>query len=366
METTLKTIVDNLARQNHGGIQFAALDGCIRLGDPKQYGWDERTAFFHIRDLAGHLTAGAPWLKNLRPPDGDWGYPRIQDDVQRMLTDLVDPESWRDNGGTVGAVRELGDVLVITQTPRNLAAVQPMIDAVNRAAADDAPFFQAVRPIPAKQNSNEVLFYSILLPPLIQKLQLPSSPMDNAKGEDPIFDVLRQFELLVCFTCGLQSEENQVVSTSHIAGKLLLLNPSANPDGIQPLLDAILRAADAADLSPIMVAPTRAQVEAASGKTQALFNVRAVMAGLKARRARHPIPTPPALPKTQRSNVVDDFGLQKYILSHVDRAKWDGAGGGVFYSMGAVLGVTQTPENIEAVHRALGQLARELAADGKQ
>ncbi|HSI36816.1 MAG TPA: hypothetical protein VK986_24735 [Tepidisphaeraceae bacterium] len=39
--------------------------------------------------------------------------------VIKALSEAVDPPSWRDNGGSIGAMRSLGTVLVINQTPAN-------------------------------------------------------------------------------------------------------------------------------------------------------------------------------------------------------------------------------------------------------
>ena len=41
------------------------------------------------------------------------------DSVTKLLEDNVSPESWKDNGGTIGSLRELHGLLVVTQTPEN-------------------------------------------------------------------------------------------------------------------------------------------------------------------------------------------------------------------------------------------------------
>lgn len=41
------------------------------------------------------------------------------EEIIRVMQEMVDPDSWRDNGGVAGAVRELGGRLVVTQTRAN-------------------------------------------------------------------------------------------------------------------------------------------------------------------------------------------------------------------------------------------------------
>jgi hypothetical protein len=43
---------------------------------------------------------------------------RVEDVIQ-LIQETVDPESWRDNGGTIGSLREIGGALVVTQTAQN-------------------------------------------------------------------------------------------------------------------------------------------------------------------------------------------------------------------------------------------------------
>ena len=43
--------------------------------------------------------------------------------IETMIKEVVAPDSWRDNGGSLGAVREIDGKLYVTQTPKNQAAV---------------------------------------------------------------------------------------------------------------------------------------------------------------------------------------------------------------------------------------------------
>jgi hypothetical protein len=61
------------------------------------------------------------------------------DDVAKQLMDLiqetVDPDSWRENGGTVGAIRELQGQLIVTQTSENQALLMDLLKQLRETSA---------------------------------------------------------------------------------------------------------------------------------------------------------------------------------------------------------------------------------------
>lgn len=52
--------------------------------------------------------------------------------IVRLLQDRIDPASWRQHGGAVGAMRELQGQLIVTQTPENHRAITDLIESVRR------------------------------------------------------------------------------------------------------------------------------------------------------------------------------------------------------------------------------------------
>jgi hypothetical protein len=59
--------------------------------------------------------------------------------IARLVTEGVDPESWRDNGGTIGHVRLLNGRLLITQTPENHAQIAQTLATLRRSVATTQP-----------------------------------------------------------------------------------------------------------------------------------------------------------------------------------------------------------------------------------
>jgi hypothetical protein len=54
------------------------------------------------------------------------------DGLIKLIQDFVDPPSWRDAGGSVGAVRQFGSLLIVTQTEENHRQIQSLIDGIRK------------------------------------------------------------------------------------------------------------------------------------------------------------------------------------------------------------------------------------------
>jgi uncharacterized protein YggL (DUF469 family) len=57
----------------------------------------------------------------------------------RLITDVVAPESWQDNGGTLGSMHQLRSKLVVKQSPENHAAVKKLLEKLGLHADDFGP-----------------------------------------------------------------------------------------------------------------------------------------------------------------------------------------------------------------------------------
>lgn len=51
--------------------------------------------------------------------------------LTKHIKDIIASDTWKDNGGTVGQIRELDDRLIITQTPANQKLVKAMLDQLS-------------------------------------------------------------------------------------------------------------------------------------------------------------------------------------------------------------------------------------------
>jgi general secretion pathway protein D len=57
------------------------------------------------------------------------------DEIIRLITETVAPDSWRDAGGSVGAVRELQGQLIVTQTPENQRQLVSLLEQLRETRA---------------------------------------------------------------------------------------------------------------------------------------------------------------------------------------------------------------------------------------
>jgi type II secretory pathway component GspD/PulD (secretin) len=59
----------------------------------------------------------------------------LTEEVVDLIRETVDPESWRDNGGTVGAIRSLSGQLIVTQSPENQRQIANLFEQLRQTRA---------------------------------------------------------------------------------------------------------------------------------------------------------------------------------------------------------------------------------------
>ena len=60
---------------------------------------------------------------------------QLVEDITKLITDTVSPDSWRDAGGTIGSIRELSGQLIVTQTPENQRLLQGLLEQLRETRA---------------------------------------------------------------------------------------------------------------------------------------------------------------------------------------------------------------------------------------
>lgn len=117
-------------------------DGVISISTQKDLQRNTLTRVYDVRDLLppqpGTPAAAYPLLSSpasgsgsVSPAAASPGSPQRQAAVDHLVAALrqqVDPSSWRDNGGDIGAVRELAGQLIITQSAENHHATAAHLD----------------------------------------------------------------------------------------------------------------------------------------------------------------------------------------------------------------------------------------------
>ena len=91
--------------------------------------------------------------------------------IVTLVKETVDPQSWRDNGGTVGAVRELQGQLIVTQTAENHRQVAVLLDQLREK-----------RSIQVMVETRLVTFDPSRLPERIREALAPPPAADDGRG----------------------------------------------------------------------------------------------------------------------------------------------------------------------------------------
>ena len=63
------------------------------------------------------------------------GRQELVDQIIRLIEDTVSTDSWKDNGGAVGSIRELGGQLIVTQTPENQRSLVRLLEQLRETRA---------------------------------------------------------------------------------------------------------------------------------------------------------------------------------------------------------------------------------------
>ena len=165
---TLRQALNLLLEDVGGGttkLAFSMSEGVITITTAENASRDTITEIFDIRDLVDELVkfyaSRAKGTAN-PPPNSQNGarlsydvaptYQECVDMLVKLITDTVAPDSWRDSGGTVGSIREIGGLLIVTETRWNLNAVNDLLVKV-RDALHRHQFPPATRPAQVGKNN---------------------------------------------------------------------------------------------------------------------------------------------------------------------------------------------------------------------
>jgi len=144
LEKVLRTVLDDVAGEGVN-LDYVVDEGSIVVSTEDDLSGPRyrRTRVYDIRDLIVRipnfegpsisLTQAANQAGNNNNAGGLWGtnnnannnnesnFPtraELVSDILYMIRSTIEPESWRENGGTVGSLREFGGQIVVTHIPR--------------------------------------------------------------------------------------------------------------------------------------------------------------------------------------------------------------------------------------------------------
>jgi hypothetical protein len=118
-------------------ITISTKEGLAGLAEPRVY---------DVRDLIDRIrkeVAPDP------PADDSRTWQEVVDEIVRLIAEIVEPDSWRDAGGSVGSLREMGGRLIITQTPHAMERIEWLLDRLRVEFLKPPPALAAPATLPS-------------------------------------------------------------------------------------------------------------------------------------------------------------------------------------------------------------------------
>jgi hypothetical protein len=157
-------VVLTLAGGDASGMQ-AVQNGIIIVATPERIR-DKGSVIrmYDIRDLVeqflrdgrppGAFTRPAVSNPEIRAADslanGVPTFEEMVESITRLIEDAVDTDSWKDNGGSAGAIRELAGRLIITQTPSGHRQIVNLLRTLRAGVSKDGTELPSTKPSAAR------------------------------------------------------------------------------------------------------------------------------------------------------------------------------------------------------------------------
>jgi hypothetical protein len=123
LNLTLKEVGGEKAR-----LGYRVIDGVVHVSTAENLRRYTVTRIYNVRDLVEKEIAwSAKNVKNNLAPAA------ATDSLVQLIQQSLEPYSWRDAGGTTGAIHAFGGLLVVTQTPETQDAILGMLAALRRS-----------------------------------------------------------------------------------------------------------------------------------------------------------------------------------------------------------------------------------------
>jgi hypothetical protein len=116
------------------------VDGVITVSTSEDLARETVTQVYDVRDLLAAMNLSqVPGL-----PEEGRVWQELVDELTRLITETIEADSWRDAGGSVGSLRELGGRLIVTQTPENHKQLRALLVRLREEFARPMPVIKPV------------------------------------------------------------------------------------------------------------------------------------------------------------------------------------------------------------------------------
>jgi hypothetical protein len=116
-------------------LDYQVVDRIVRVSTADDLGHFTSLRVYDVRDI---LALIAEWDTGVRPlpPGADRG--DAMDALVKLIQETVSPTTWRDAGGTVGAIRAMAGRLIVTGTPQMHEEIVNLLEAIRRTGGKPA------------------------------------------------------------------------------------------------------------------------------------------------------------------------------------------------------------------------------------
>ena len=170
---TVRQALSQLWKDKDASIGYSVRDNVILIDTQDNLAKNTITLVYNVRDLIAAMINSKEYVTDRESADA----------LTTLLTDSINSDSWRDNGGNVGSVREMMGLLIITQTPDNHRKIEALLDLLRRSE-----FLRRPTPIPAD-------LAAALHMPLTQPVEIETAATTES-DELQIYDVRDLIKLM--------------------------------------------------------------------------------------------------------------------------------------------------------------------------
>ncbi len=125
--TYAKTLQLVLTEAGGKTLGYSIDDGVITISTVEDLGSATVTKAYDIRDLLAGVQELPKSTDHANPSTQPAGVSELSDQIISLITDTVDTNSWKANGGNLGSIRYLSGQLIITQSAENLEQIEALL-----------------------------------------------------------------------------------------------------------------------------------------------------------------------------------------------------------------------------------------------
>ncbi len=394
-DVTLAQALTQLSRglpnKENEPIHYYVMDGIVVITSAEAAARQLTTAFIDIRPIIVEMRKGFdaayvnPWCfagmtedEIAKIPSGQkqqeaasrYTYPIVVEQIHRLITDVVDHDSWSETGIGYGSIGEEGGTLIVTTTARNIRRIRGVLDAFYKlAVSSNGQSTNALNVVPV--GGGHITYADDLgipektvteyfnLRPLVDRLYTQAQSVEEDRFESTRGQILNRIDRLILDTVAPMSwrdDGGEIGSLRQLEWVMIVTHTPENIAKIRDILDCLNRAtvanhfpspaASAVAREPEVIRNDRLPDQTGEQVT-AFINIHSLVK----------LWTDHLKNDNARGSVAD---LVSAITSSVAPPSWETQGARIT-QFGDLLVVTNTPKNVAAARKVLEDIYQAMS-----